>query len=159
MSPRRRRGAAPTRRGWISPPRWWTRRAGFSVWAPPERAPGFAIILGAVKEHGDPDVTLPPGPPFFRFSDPEECARALRAAGFARPATAELAQTWRLASPSALFDAMLESTARTGALLRAQAPARLARIRAATEAAARAHLRAGAVELAMPAMISSGVAE
>lgn len=134
-------------------------RIAFSVWAPPERAPGFRIILDAVKAHGDPDVTLPAGPPFFRFSDPDESARSLVAAGFARPQVVELAQTWQLPSPAALFEAMLESTARTGALLRAQPPAALARIRAATETAAAAHVHEGRVELAMPAVISSALVE
>ncbi|HZR68465.1 MAG TPA: class I SAM-dependent methyltransferase [Burkholderiales bacterium] len=132
-------------------------RVAFSVWAAPERAVAFAIVLDAVKTHGDPAVPLPPGPPFFRFSDPAECVRALTAAGFERPHVAELSQTWRLASPAALFQAMLESTARTGALLRAQAPAALARVRAAIESGAAAHAGAGGIDLAMPAVIASAV--
>jgi SAM-dependent methyltransferase len=130
-------------------------RIAFCVWSLPERAIGMQIILGAVKEHGDPDVALPPGPPFFRFSDRGECERALRAAGFADPRVVELDQTWRLPSPGALFDAFVESTARTGALLRAQAPEALARIRAATEAAARRYPAGGGIALPMPAVLAA----
>ena len=45
-------------------------RFSFTVWARPEEAVGFGIILGAVQAHGNMGVKLPEGPPFFRFSDP-----------------------------------------------------------------------------------------
>ena len=35
----------------------------------PEEAVGFGLVLRAVREFGNPDVPLPEGPPFFRFSD------------------------------------------------------------------------------------------
>ena len=50
-------------------------RFGFSVWANPEETVGFGIVLRAVELHGEPRVELPEGPPFFRYSDPEECKR------------------------------------------------------------------------------------
>jgi len=50
----------------------------FTVWAKPEEAVGFGIILDAVRKHGNPDVPLPPGPPIFRFSDASECDNVLR---------------------------------------------------------------------------------
>jgi hypothetical protein len=52
------------------------------VWAKPEEALGFQIILKAIQSHGNPEVQLPQGPSFFRFSDPAECDRTLREAGF-----------------------------------------------------------------------------
>lgn len=133
-------------------------RIAFCVWAPPERARAFGIVLDIIKEHGDPAVSLPPAPPFFRFADPDECVRALRAAGFAQPRVTEVPQTWRLDSAHALFQTMLHGTARTGALLRLQTAERLARIRAAVDAAARGHSRDGGVEFTMPAVVSSAVA-
>src|SRR6266542_3168776 len=48
-------------------------RFAFSVWARPEETIGFGIVLRAVERHGEPRVELPEGPPFFRYSDPEEC--------------------------------------------------------------------------------------
>ena len=54
----------------------------FTVWARPEEAVRFEIILTAIQSHGNPGVQLPQGPSFFRFSDPAECDRTLREAGF-----------------------------------------------------------------------------
>ena len=38
-------------------------RVAFTVWAPPAGSVGFAIILGAIQSHGDPNVPLPPARP------------------------------------------------------------------------------------------------
>ena len=54
---------------------------GFTVWATPDAAIGFQIMLQAIETHGDPNVQLPEGPPFFRFSDPAESERPLQAIG------------------------------------------------------------------------------
>src|SRR5438552_15190272 len=54
----------------------------FTVWAKPEEAVGFGIILKAIQSHGNPGVQLPQGPSFFRFSEPAECDRTLSEAGF-----------------------------------------------------------------------------
>src|SRR5207302_5786133 len=43
-------------------------RYALTVWAPPEQAVGFGMTLRAIQEHGNPNVGLPEGPPFFRFS-------------------------------------------------------------------------------------------
>lgn len=131
-------------------------RIAFSVWATPEKALGFGIVLDAIQAHGNPNAPLPPGPPFFRFSDAEECRRSFSAAGFAEPRVAEVPQTWRLASPEALFDAFWRSTARTGALLRAQSADAQAKIRQAVAAAAGAYRHGGGeIELPMPAVLAS----
>ena len=131
-------------------------RVGFTVWAPPEEAVAFGLVLRAVQAHGDPNVPLPPGPPFFRFSDAEECCRVLQAVGFARPSVQRVPQVWRLPSPAALFDAMQHGTVRTRALLRAQTPEALAAIGTALREAAWAYERDGALELPMPAVLAAG---
>src|SRR5262245_9649947 len=77
-------------------------RFAFTVWAPPEQAVAFGIVLHAVRSCGNPEVSLPEGPPFFRFSQPAECVRALREAGFEAPQTTGLPQVWRLSSGEAL---------------------------------------------------------
>jgi SAM-dependent methyltransferase len=61
-------------------------RCAFTVWCPPEETAGFGIVLRAVGTHGALDVALPDAPPFFRFSDPAESVRALRAHFLAPPA-------------------------------------------------------------------------
>jgi ubiquinone/menaquinone biosynthesis C-methylase UbiE len=131
-------------------------RLGISVWATADKAVGFGIVLDAVQAHGNMDVGLPPGPSFFRFSDPQECRRALEAAGFADPRTVEIPQTWRFASVAAWIEGVERSTVRTAALLRAQTPEAYSTIRAAVEQRGRAYLKNdGRVELPMPAMLTA----
>jgi ubiquinone/menaquinone biosynthesis C-methylase UbiE len=123
-------------------------RFAFTVWAQPSESRGFGIVLAAIQKHGNMNIELPAGPPFFRFSEEAECRRVLLEAGFTSPEFRKIPQTWRLASPEALFDIMLGSTVRTGALLRAQTPQALAAIRAEVVAAAKS-------ELPMPAVLAS----
>lgn len=123
-------------------------RLAFTVWAKPELARGFGIVLDAIRKHGRTEVDLPAGPPFFRFSEEAECRSALLAAGFTSPGFRQVEQTWQLGSPGALFEIMLGSTVRTGALLRAQTPEALRAIRAEVTAAA-------TKELPMPAVLAS----
>jgi ubiquinone/menaquinone biosynthesis C-methylase UbiE len=125
---------------------------GFTVWAKPEESRGFGIVLGAIQKHGRLDVPLPPGPPFFRFSDAGECRRVLLEAGFATPEVKKIPQSWRLDSAESLFTIMQGSTVRTGALLRAQTPQALEAIRAEVNAAAKK-------ELPMPAVLASATKE
>jgi SAM-dependent methyltransferase len=131
-------------------------RYGFTAWADPGRATGFALVLDAVRRCGRP-VTLPAGPDFFRFSDPTECMSVLRAAGFGDVAVRRLDLRWRVASPDDLFRAFHLGTARTGALLRGQDGEALAEIAAAVrEAAAPYRGPDGGVEVPMAALLASG---
>ena len=132
-------------------------RFAFSVWCDPQETIGFAIVLRAVQAHGEPRVTLPEGPPFFRYSHPEECTRGLTAAGFESAAVRKISQTWRLPAGDGLFYAMKDSTVRTAGLLRAQKPTVLDKIRAAMRAEVAKYTRGEVVELSMPALIVSGV--
>ncbi len=130
-------------------------RVAFTVWAKPEDAKGFGIVLDAVETLGDPDVALPPGPPFFRFSDGEECRRVLAGAGFVAPVITQVAQVWTLPAPEALFDALYEAGVRTRAILRAQTADALEAIRRAICDGAEAFGRDGVTEIPMPAVLAS----
>lgn len=130
-------------------------RFAFTVWAPPEEAKAFGLILSAIAGHGQAEVGLPGGPPFFRFSDPEECRKALNAGGFSNPRVQRVEQTWRLPSAEYFFEAMYAGTARTRALLRGQTTQALAAIRTATVDAARLYERPGGIELPMPAVLAT----
>ncbi|HLH23548.1 MAG TPA: methyltransferase domain-containing protein [Chloroflexota bacterium] len=132
-------------------------RVAFTVWATPDQAVGFDIILRAVQAHGDPDVALPPAPPFFRFSDAAECRRALEAVGFRDATVGQLPQVWRLDSPDQFFAAMQHGTVRTAGLLRAQTPAALAAIGAAVRAAGAAYQHGATLEVPMPAVLARAV--
>ncbi|MGH7797115.1 MAG: class I SAM-dependent methyltransferase [Candidatus Binatia bacterium] len=132
-------------------------RFAFSVWAPPQETIGFGIVLRAVELHGEPRVVLPEGPPFFRYSDPQECTRGLIVAGFESPAVTQVRQIWRLPAADGLFNAMKDSTVRTAGLLRAQKPTVLNKIRDAIRTEVAKYTKKDVVELPMPALIASAV--
>ena len=132
-------------------------RFAFTVWAKPEDAVGFRIVLGAIANHGDPNVQLPEGPPFFRFSEPEESIRSLVAAGFASPGVITIPQIWRLPFIDSLFEIMKDSTVRTAGLLRTQEPGALARIREEMREELKKYQKPDALELPMPAILASAI--
>jgi SAM-dependent methyltransferase len=129
-------------------------RFAFTVWAKPDEAVGFRIVLRAVEAHGEPRVQLPEGPPFFRFSDEEECVGALRQAGFDAPTVSKVKQVWRFPVGDWLFQAMKDGTVRTAALLRAQTPMVLDKIRHAIRKDLEPYCKGDHVELPMPAVLA-----
>ena len=130
-------------------------RFGFTVWAKPVETAGFGITLGAILTHGDMNVSLPEGPPFFRFSEWDECARSLLRSGFVDPQVKKVPQTWRLPSVDALFEVMQTATVRTAGLLRLQTPQALKGIRGMMANASRLYEKNGVFELPMPAILAS----
>jgi SAM-dependent methyltransferase len=130
-------------------------RFAFTVWAPPNVARGFGLILDSVQSKGNPDVPLPPGPPFFRFANPDESRAALEAAGFTDPRVVNVPQRWHLPDPDALLQVFEEGTVRTRALLKGQTPQAIEAVRAAVHEAAQAFAVAGGLDIPMPAVLSS----
>jgi SAM-dependent methyltransferase len=130
-------------------------RFAFTVWAMPEHALAFQIVLGAIERHGKPDVPIPPGPPFFRFSDSDESKRALASAGFRGAAVELVPMRWRLNNPDAVFDAFWEGGVRTRAVLRAQETQALVSIRNAIRTAVERHPVDHGYELPMASVLAS----
>jgi len=130
-------------------------RFAFTVWAKPEEAVGFGIVLDAIRKHGNPDVPLPPGPPFFRFSDAGECDKILKIAGFRSVDVRKVPQVWRFSASGLLFEAFLSGSVRTQALLHAQSAAALAAIRDAVGRVAGEYENHGTVEIPMPAVLAA----
>jgi SAM-dependent methyltransferase len=128
-------------------------RFAFTVWAPPEEAIGFGIVLEAIERHGDSTVELPAGPPFFRFSDPNECKRVLQDAGFAVKSIKKMPMLWRFHSPAHLFSAFYTGTPRTGGLLRAQTQENLRAIEAEVIATAKRYRRGEGIEIPMASLL------
>jgi SAM-dependent methyltransferase len=132
-------------------------RLAFTVWAPPEEAAGFKIVLDAVAKYGNPNVPLPAGPPFFRFSDAQECARSLESAGIRDPVVSSLALVWHLPCVEALLAAYEEGTARSRGLLLGQTPEELSAVRDGIREGARAYTTGnGALAIPMAAVLASG---
>jgi SAM-dependent methyltransferase len=130
-------------------------RYALTVWAAPEQTVGFGMVLDAVRAHGNPDVPLPEGPPFFRFSAAGEFTTTLGKAGFSKIEVRTLALTWRLRSVDAVFNAVSRGGVRTAALLRAQTPEALAAIRLAVRRGVEAYTKGDVFVVPMPAVLAS----
>jgi SAM-dependent methyltransferase len=131
-------------------------RFAFTVWDDPSVAIGFKIVLDAIEAWGQTDVPLPPGPPFFKYRDPEVSRNALLGAGFVNPERVVLPLVWSVRSVEALLEAMEWGTVRTGGLLRAQTPGNLEAIRNAVRLEAARYDRGRTIALPMPAVLLSG---
>ena len=57
-------------------------RFAMTVWCGPDVSPCFEVIYGAIKAHGSPDVSAPPGPDFHQFARRDVAEELLSAAGF-----------------------------------------------------------------------------
>jgi len=134
-------------------------RYGFTVWARPEEAVGFGVVLRSMEAHGRTKVGLPDGPPFFRFSDGDECRGALSRAGFTGLAVRKIPLLWRLPSAAALFEAALHGGVRTSAALQAQTPDALAAIRRAVLDELQQYAQGEGIAVPMPVVLASGTKE
>lgn len=130
-------------------------RVAFTVWATPEVSVGLGMVLRAIQIHGTPDVPLPSGPPFFRFSDPQECRRALEAVGLTDVQSSTLPLVWQFPDPDALFAAMQHGTVRMAALLRAQTPKALDAICEAVRVEAATYATGSGVAVPMGAVLTA----
>jgi hypothetical protein len=130
-------------------------RIAFTVWALPQKAIGFGMLLKAIEKHGRMDVPLPEGPPMFRFSDPQESQRALTQAGFVMPRVQEVQQTLRIRAPETPFDMMMRGGVRVAAVLRAQTPGALEAIKQDVLDSAAAFVRDGVMVVPMPCVLVS----
>jgi hypothetical protein len=108
-----------------------------------------------METHGRTDVGLPDGPPFFRFSDPDECHRTLGQAGFVDVQVQRLPLVWKLSSSDDLFQAALCGGVRTSAALQAQTPDALVAIRRAVHAALEPYADGKGVALPMGVILAS----
>ena len=130
-------------------------RFAFTVWAGPDRHDFFASVLKALEAHGNAQVSLPPAPPIFRFSDPAECRKAMTQAGFVDASVVELALKWRAPPIEAILDCIYKSTVRTSMVLERQAPAARDRIHEAIHDSAERFAQDGAYEIAWLAVLAA----
>jgi ubiquinone/menaquinone biosynthesis C-methylase UbiE len=128
-------------------------RFAFAVWAKPEEAVGFAIALRAVEAFGNSNIALPQGPPFFRFSDSDECTKVLDASKFVDVEVEQFPLIWELTSTTDLFDAFYRGSARMGGLLRAQSKMALTAIREAIHRSVAPYEQNGRLAIPMPARV------
>ena len=127
----------------------------FTVWCNLEKVEFFALVLGAVQEHGTLEVPLPEAPPIFRFSDPEECRRVLTETGFVEPEVAEVPLFFYPETPEDVLELTYKSAVRIPMVLGLQTDEARERIHAAILEGAMRFVKGDRMELAMPAVMAS----
>jgi len=129
----------------------------FSSWAQPPSTEGFDLILGSIEAAGNPDVSLPEGPPFFRFSDEDEIRRSLGNALFHDVHVKKVEpMEWNIRDADHLYQVLLEGTARTREILRGQSAEQTRAVKEELRRRWKDVTDGGEKPLRMPAIISSG---
>ena len=130
-------------------------RVAFSFWADHSDNIGWKLLFDAIARHGDPsasDAPLPGG----GFRGAEQCAEALRTAGFADCTTQLVNATWHHADARALVASLQAGTARMAAMIEAQDPTAMPAIIADIEANAAEHHTADGIAVPIAAVIAAG---
>ena len=133
-------------------------RCAFSVWQPPSenRAIGVfhdAVAAAGVAAPGD----IPEGPPMFALGAADTFGTALTDAGFRDASVVACAATLRV-DPGAWWEATVNSTPRTGALIGRQTDAVQARIRAEYDAIVARYRDGDLIALPVAALLASATA-
>ncbi len=128
---------------------------GFTVWKNLEKSIGIKLVHEAIQTHGDFSVSLPEGPPFFYYSEAQNCIEALSKAGFVQAKVQEFQLSWQLTDADELFDAFAKGTGRTGGFLRRQTEQCLDKIRGAVHQSAAKYMMGDRLVLPMAALVAS----
>ncbi len=128
----------------------------FTVWDVMDQCIGMKLVYEAIQAYGNLEVALPEGPPFFYFSEEQNCISALQNAGFSHLLVSKFSLTWELKNADELLDAFYQGTARTGGLLRNQTEENLADIRATIRQTSQAYFDKNKLVLPMSALVASG---
>jgi len=106
-------------------------RFAMTVWCGPDVSPCFEIVYGAIKAHGSPEVSAPPGPDFHQFARKEVADGLLREAGFNEVDLTIVDCAWDLDSPGRLSEIYEKGTVRAAMVLAKQPQQNLTAIRRA----------------------------
>ena len=82
----------------------------------------FGFLGGAIQTHADPAITLPEGPPFYRFADREIASAVLGEAGFRDIRFSTVPVYWYGTAPEQAVEVIYKATVRTKMMLEAQRP-------------------------------------
>lgn len=99
---------------------------------------------------------VPAGPPVDRFSDRDQLAELLRAAGFDAVRMKDVSFTHRLRDPDELWSLAMRSFARVSSVIRAQSADVRQRIRAGVEERAMSYASADGLDIPIAFLIASG---
>jgi SAM-dependent methyltransferase len=131
-------------------------RLALSTWDTPEHAAVLGVVAAAVVEAGaQPPADLPPGPPFFHFSEDAALAALLHGAGLEDVSVTTHAFSHRVASAGELWDGVVGGTVRTAALVNGQPEHMRHRIRAAFDPRASRYETADGLQLPVSVKVAS----
>lgn len=131
-------------------------RLALTVWDLPERARFIGVLLDAVAEVGaHPPADVPPGPPFFRFSEEHEFARLLGDHGLRDFEMERVSFTHHVGSPDDLWRGLLDSTVRTAALMQGQSADAQGQIRASFDRLVEQYRAGPGFEIPVSAKVAS----
>ncbi|MBV1902778.1 MAG: methyltransferase domain-containing protein [Marinosulfonomonas sp.] len=134
-------------------------RLSYSVWQGEGAQSTMAYVFGAIGEHGDPSVQLPPGPGPHDYCIPDIALPALAAAGFGDVEMHIVASEWQIAAPDVPVDIFRDGTVRGAAMLCAQPAKNMVAIRRAViDKVLGAHGNSGPWIVPIPAVIVSATA-
>jgi SAM-dependent methyltransferase len=129
-----------------------------STWDVPERCRLVGILIDALRQVDlAVPATLPDGPPFFRFADEGEFSRLLTGAGLTDVRVGTLAFRHRVRSAAVLWQALIEGTVRSRALVLGQPEPVRAAVRAAFERLAGAYATPDGLDVPVSVTIAVGV--
>ena len=129
--------------------------AAFTVWAAPEENVAWRLVFDAIARHGDRTASQAP-PPGGSFNQPDDCVRALAAAGFAGISAQIVRAEWLVANADALIAALSAGTVRMAALIAAQDPAALPAIIADIDCEAERYRRGERLAVPIAAILARG---
>ena len=130
-------------------------RVAFTVWAAPAENMAWSLVFDAVARHGDRSAAKAP-PPGGSFTQPDDCLRALEAAGLLDRSAEFVRAEWPLPNASALVAALSAGTVRTAALIAAQDPSVLPAIIGDIERHAERFRRDGHFAIPIAAILAQG---
>jgi SAM-dependent methyltransferase len=134
-----------------------TGRLALAWWDVPARNRLHGVLLESIQAVGVvPPRDLPPGPPMFRYSDDEQIRDLLRTARLDDVAVTSHHFTYAIGGPEMLWDGAMGSLARTSALLAAQPPELLRRIRFEFDRLLAPYWVSGHIALPVAFIVASG---
>src|SRR6516165_10618440 len=106
-------------------------RFAMTVWCGPDGSPCFEVVYGAVKTHGSPHVSLPPGPDFHQFAKRDIAEELLSKARFSNIELSIIDCGWDVSTPESLAEIMERGTVRAATATSKQPQQNLVAIRSA----------------------------
>lgn len=129
--------------------------AAFTVWAAPEENLAWRLVFDAIARHGDRTPSQAP-PPGGSFNQPDDCLRALTAAGFANTSARIVQAEWLVADADALIAALSAGTVRMAAVIAAQHRSTLPAIVADIDREAERYRRGERLAVPIAAILARG---